>query len=136
MVNINTSIKQKILFFLPPVVFFFGIIIHIKGLILMDWSNISLWEIWVHFFMLVFNALIVTGLLLKRRWGYYPCFFFCAYFSINLLCYFLIFIFSGFKEQYGIINFLSLVFIILVFVVLWKYPLLYGIKRKPPFFRT
>jgi hypothetical protein len=131
------SIKhiQQLFFFIPPFVFFCGILIHIRGLLLMDWTAISLWELWVHFFMLIFNAAVIIGLLLKRRWGYYPGFFFCTYFSINLLCYLFIFIFSGFSEPYNLLNALSLFFIFLTLIILWKYPLIFGIKRKPPFFK-
>lgn len=55
----------------PAAILLVGIIIHIIGLFSALIRPLTLWSLWVHFSMLLINTTALTGLLLKKRWGYY-----------------------------------------------------------------
>lgn len=60
------------LFYFPLCFLLVGIIIHIMGLFdIIHKDNYSVWNVWVHFSMLLINTIAFYGLLSRKKWGYY-----------------------------------------------------------------
>ncbi|MBN1980953.1 MAG: hypothetical protein JW795_05440 [Chitinivibrionales bacterium] len=124
-----------LLFFFPPTVYAIGFFIHLYGLSRIEWHTASIWGLWVHFFMLVFNSMVIIGLFRKRWWGYYPCLVFSVYFSANQLLVLFIFLLQGIDQStlpQMLLSLSAFIAMTVTTVILWKMPMAFGQRNCLP----
>jgi hypothetical protein len=69
----NRKIRSAVLFYfskIPVLVLSVGVMIHLNGLYSIGSGGLSLWKIWVHCFMTVFNTLLLFLIIKQKRIGF------------------------------------------------------------------